>query len=56
MKIVRVDIYKKIIFTSAKEGQKLNVFVVSCISPERKTKSKQFRINKTHNSRYQSLR
>jgi len=40
MNIARVNIYKKVISTSAKEGQKLNVFMVSYISPKRKTKSR----------------
>ena len=46
MKIVRVDILKKLIFVSIEEKQKLNIFVVNYIPSKNKTKSGQSRINK----------
>jgi len=51
MKAVEVDIHEELTSSFVEEEQKLNVSVVDYISPESKTKSRQSRVNKTHNSR-----
>ena len=45
MKTVRVDIYEKLTLFFIKEEQKLNISIVDYVSPKRKTKSGQYKIN-----------
>jgi len=45
MRVIRVDIHKKLASASVEKGQKLNVSVVNYISPENKAKSEQSRLD-----------
>ena len=52
MKIVRVNIYQKLISISIKEEQKLNVSVVNYVSSKSNAKSELSRMNKIHKYRH----
>ena len=51
IKVIWVDIYKKLEFAPIEKGQKLDVSVVDYVSSESKAKSGQSRMNETHYSR-----
>jgi len=50
MKVIGVDIHKKLASASIKKEQKLDVSMVDYVSPESKAKSEQSRMDETHNS------
>jgi len=50
MKVIGVDIHKKLVSASIEKEQKLDIPIVDYVSLESKVKSRQSEGNKTHNS------
>jgi len=50
VKVIGVDIHKKLTPASIEEEQELDVSVVNYVSPESKAEPRQSRMNKAHNS------